>query len=254
MHLVHNSCSASFRASSTKYWLVFQVEGFYVEPHFKVNRISRDVGSFPWANAERGKPRLAENLVVIAAVSEAHTQIHKICMKTDNAPSLVRRGFCTMPVFILTLFNENNTFECDGTHDIYSYVKYCKQGLAFCSHKKLNLNMLILTPQIIPTPECCRISMQKQQAGFIRGNLPAWAHILSSDVQKLLTKVLWKMNYHFIGGICLWICLKWVWNMVLNKCLLYTNKCTSKWCKFVLKLLRQVSVLIHHPQGVWNLC
>jgi hypothetical protein len=68
----------------------FQVEVFHVETHFRVNRISREFGSFPWANAERGKPRLAENVVIIAAPSEAHTQIHTICMKTDTAPSLVR--------------------------------------------------------------------------------------------------------------------------------------------------------------------
>jgi len=82
-------------------------------------------------------------------------------MKTDNDPSLVRGGgFVTMSVFILTLFNENKTIECDSTHDLYSFVKYSKQGLTFCSHKKLNLNMLILTPQIIRNPECCRIRMQ----------------------------------------------------------------------------------------------
>jgi hypothetical protein len=34
----------------------FQVEGFHIETHFKVNRISRDCGNFPRANAERGKP------------------------------------------------------------------------------------------------------------------------------------------------------------------------------------------------------
>jgi len=33
-----------------------------------------------------------------------------------------------------------------------------------------------------------------------------------------------------------------------NKCLLYTNIFTNKWCKFILKLLRHVSTLIHHLQ------
>ena len=31
---------------------------------------------------------------------------------------------------------------------------------------------------------------------------------------------------------------------------LYINICIYKWCKFILKLLRHVSVLIHHLQGV----
>ena len=39
-----------------------------------------------------------------------------------------------------------------------------------------------------------------------------------------------------------------------NKCLLYTNICTNKWGKFMLKLLQRVSVLIHHFQGVCKLC
>jgi hypothetical protein len=68
----------------------FQVEGFHVETLFRVNRTSRDAGSFPWTNAERGKPQLAKIVVVSATPSEAHTQIHTICMKTDTAPSLVR--------------------------------------------------------------------------------------------------------------------------------------------------------------------
>jgi len=37
-----------------------------------------------------------------------------------------------------------------------------------------------------------------------------------------------------------------IWN---NKCLLYTNICTNKWCKFILNML-----LIHHLQGVYKLC
>jgi len=40
--------------------------------------------------------------------------------------------------------------------------------------------------------------------------------------------------------------------ILINKCLLYTNICTNKWCKFVLKLLRHVSVSIHHPQTVYS--
>jgi hypothetical protein len=36
--------------------------------------------------------------------------------------------------------------------------------------------------------------------------------------------------------------------------LLYTNICTNKYGKFILKLLRHVSVLIHHLQGVYRLC
>jgi hypothetical protein len=39
-----------------------------------------------------------------------------------------------------------------------------------------------------------------------------------------------------------------------SKCLLYTNICTNKQRKFILKLLRHVSVLIHHLQGVYKLC
>jgi hypothetical protein len=39
--------------------------------------------------------------------------------------------------------------------------------------------------------------------------------------------------------------------ILVNTCLLYTNICT---CKFILKLLRHVSVLMHHLQGVYNLC
>jgi hypothetical protein len=39
-----------------------------------------------------------------------------------------------------------------------------------------------------------------------------------------------------------------------NKCLLYTNMCTNKWCQFILKLLRHVSALIHHLQGVYKFC
>ena len=69
-------------------------------------------------------------------------------------------GFCTMSVFILILFNVDNTFECESTHDLYSFVMFCKQWLTFCLHKKLNLNMLILTPQIIRTLESCGISMK----------------------------------------------------------------------------------------------
>ena len=38
---------------------------------------------------------------------------------------------------------------------------------------------------------------------------------------------------------------------ISNNCFLYTNICTNKWCKFILKLLRHVSVLIHHLQGVY---
>jgi hypothetical protein len=38
-----------------------------------------------------------------------------------------------------------------------------------------------------------------------------------------------------------------------NKCLLYTNICTNRYCKFILILLRHVSVLIHHLQGVYEL-
>jgi len=90
MHFLHNSCSAILELLQQNTSVDFQVEGFPVESHFRVNRISRDAVSFPWANAERGKPRLAENVVVSAAPSEAHTQIHTICMKTDTAPSLVR--------------------------------------------------------------------------------------------------------------------------------------------------------------------
>lgn len=33
-------------------------------------------------------------------------------------------------------------------------------------------------------------------------------------------------------------------------CLLYTYICTNKWCKFILKILWHVSVLIHLLQGV----
>jgi len=65
-----------------------------------------------------------------------------------------------MSVFILILFNVDNTFECESTHDLYSFVMFCKQWLTFCLHKKLNLNMLILTPQIIRTLESCGISMK----------------------------------------------------------------------------------------------
>jgi len=36
--------------------------------------------------------------------------------------------------------------------------------------------------------------------------------------------------------------------------LLYTNICTNKYCKFILKLLRHVTVLIHHLQGVYKFC
>jgi len=36
------------------------------------------------------------------------------------------------------------------------------------------------------------------------------------------------------------------------KCLLYTNIHTNKYCKFILKLLRHVSVSIHHLQGVYS--
>ena len=39
-----------------------------------------------------------------------------------------------------------------------------------------------------------------------------------------------------------------------NKHLLYANICTNKWCKFMLKILGHVSVLIHHLQGVYKLC
>jgi hypothetical protein len=35
-----------------------------------------------------------------------------------------------------------------------------------------------------------------------------------------------------------------------TQCVLYTNICTNKYCKCILKLLRLVSVLIHHLQGV----
>jgi len=35
-----------------------------------------------------------------------------------------------------------------------------------------------------------------------------------------------------------------------NKCLLCINICTNKWCKFILKLLRHVSVLIHHLESL----
>ena len=71
--------------------LDFHVESFQFETHFIVNRISRDAGSFPWANTERGKPMLAESVVVVVAVSEAHVQIHTICIKTDKAASPARR-------------------------------------------------------------------------------------------------------------------------------------------------------------------
>lgn len=35
-----------------------------------------------------------------------------------------------------------------------------------------------------------------------------------------------------------------------NNCLLYTDMCTKRCCKFILKLLWHVSVSIHHLQGV----
>jgi len=37
-----------------------------------------------------------------------------------------------------------------------------------------------------------------------------------------------------------------------NKCLFYTNICINKYCKLTLKLLRHVSVLKHHLQGVYS--
>ena len=48
---------------------------------------------------------------------------------------------------------------------------------------------------------------------------------------------------------------KW-WAVVntIMKCLLYSNICTNKWCKFILKLLRYVLVLIYHLQEVYKLC
>ena len=63
-------------------------------------------------------------------------------------------------VFIRILFNGNKTFGCERTHDVCSFVKYCKHGLMFCSHKNLNLNILVLAPQIILTLGCCGISMK----------------------------------------------------------------------------------------------
>ena len=39
---------------------------------------------------------------------------------------------------------------------------------------------------------------------------------------------------------------------VLNKCSLYTNIRTNKYCKFILKLLRHVSALIHRLQGFYS--
>ena len=41
---------------------------------------------------------------------------------------------------------------------------------------------------------------------------------------------------------------------ILNKCSLYTNICTDKQCKFILKLPWRVSMLIFHLQGVLQLC
>ena len=42
--------------------------------------------------------------------------------------------------------------------------------------------------------------------------------------------------------------------LLYAKYLLYTNICTNKWCKYISKLLRRVSVLIRHLQGVYKLC
>jgi len=39
-----------------------------------------------------------------------------------------------------------------------------------------------------------------------------------------------------------------------NKCLLYTSIRTNKWRKFILKLFRHISVLMHHLKGVSKLC
>jgi hypothetical protein len=65
-----------------------------------------------------------------------------------------------MSVFILILLNESNTFQCKSTHAVYSFVTYCKQGLTCCSHKKLNLNLLVLKQQAIRTLERCAICMR----------------------------------------------------------------------------------------------
>jgi hypothetical protein len=135
------------------------------------------------ANAERGKPRLAENVVVGAAPSEAHT--HRYTQFTWR-PILFRPwcgGFCTMLVFILTLFNVYNTFECESTHNLYSFLMYCKQWLTLCLHKKLNLYMLILTQQIIRTLETCGISMNEHKAVFGRRNCLLGPHFIERSLE-----------------------------------------------------------------------
>jgi len=89
----------------------FQVKVFHFETHFRVNRISRDAGSFPWANAERGKPRLAENVFVTATPQRSpHTHTNTQNLHEDRYRSVPgSEGFCTMSLFILNLLNPYRT-------------------------------------------------------------------------------------------------------------------------------------------------